>query len=243
MAIADLDYSDDSDAALILRTRTGDVDAYGILHQRHVGSARALAWRMSRSGSDADDLVSEGFARVLASIDRGSGPEVAFRPYPLSTIRRLAYDRTNRERRESPAEYELEDVVEPARDPVVEAFERESAAAAFASLPARWRMVLWHTEVEGQAPVQVASLLGIKPNAVAALAYRAREGLRRAYLSQHATAAPLAASECRLTNGRLAAHVRGGLTGPQEARAETHLESCDECQAAYLELTNVNTSI
>ncbi len=198
---------------------------------------------MSRSGSDADDLVSEGFARVLASIDRGSGPEVAFRPYPLSTIRRLAYDRTNRERRESPAEYELEDVVEPARDPVVEAFERESAAAAFASLPARWRMVLWHTEVEGQAPVQVASLLGIKPNAVAALAYRAREGLRRAYLSQHATAAPLAASECRLTNGRLAAHVRGGLTGPQEARAETHLESCDECQAAYLELTNVNTSI
>ena len=198
---------------------------------------------MSRSASDADDLVSEGFARVLASIDRGSGPEVAFRPYLLSTIRRLAYDRTNRERRETPVEYDLEEVVEPARDPVVEGFERDTAAAAFASLPERWRMVLWHTEVEGQAPAEVASLLGIKPNAVAALAYRAREGLRQAYLSQHATAAPLAASECRLTNDRLAAHVRGGLTVAQEARVEAHLESCEDCQAAYLELTSVNTSM
>ena len=168
---------------------------------------------------------------------------MAFRPYLLSTIRRLAYDRTNRERRETPVEYDLEEVVEPARDPVVEGFERDTAAAAFASLPERWRMVLWHTEVEGQAPAEVASLLGIKPNAVAALAYRAREGLRQAYLSQHATAAPLAASECRLTNDRLAAHVRSGLTVAQEARVEAHLESCVDCRAAYLELTSVNTSM
>lgn len=243
LAISDLDRLDDSDLALIRRARSGDVDAYGVLHARHAGSARALAWRMSRSAADADDLVSEGFTRVLATLQRGAGPEVAFRPYLLSTIRRLAYDRTNREKREAPVAYELEEPAAPEDDPVLEGFERDTAAAAFATLPERWRMVLWHTEVEGQSPAQVAELLGIKPNAVAALAYRAREGLRQAYLSQHATATPAAAGECRVTSDRLASYVRGGLTGPQEARVRDHLADCDDCRAAYLELAQVNTSL
>ena len=242
LAISDLDYTDDSDVALIRRTRTGDTDAYGLLHQRHVGAAKALAWRMSRSASDADDLVSEGFARVLAALQRGSGPDTAFRPYLLSTIRRLAYDRTNREKREAPVEHDVEEgpLVD---DPVLAGFERDTAAAAFASLPERWRMVLWHTEVEGESPAEVALLLGMKPNAVAALAYRAREGLRQAYLSHHAGVGQDLTRECRHTADRLAAYVRHGLVPAQEQRVAEHLEACERCQAAYLELATVNTSM
>ena len=55
-------------------------------------------------------------------------------------------------------------------------------ARAFASLPERWQAVLWHTEIEGARPADVAPLLGLTANGVAALAYRAREGLRQAYL-------------------------------------------------------------
>lgn len=242
MAISELDDTDDSDLALIRRTRAGDLDAYGTLHQRHAGSARALAWRMSRSAADADDLVSEGFSRVLAALQRGRGPEIAFRPYLLSTVRRLAYDRTDREQREAPVAHELDEPATLDGDPVVDGFERDTAAAAFASLPERWRMVLWHTEVEGQSPAEVAALLGIKPNAVAALAYRAREGLRQAYLSQHQPTPNRVRAECRTTRDRLAAHVRDGLTAAQDAKVREHLESCDDCRAAYLELASVNTS-
>lgn len=242
MAISELDDTDDSDLALIRRTRAGDLDAYGTLHERHAGSARALAWRMSRSPADADDLVSEGFARVLSALQRGRGPEIAFRPYLLSTVRRLAYDRTDREQREAPVAHDLDEPATLDGDPVVDGFERDTAAAAFASLPERWRMVLWHTEVEGQSPAEVADLLGIKPNAVAALAYRAREGLRQAYLSQHQPAPNRVRLECRTTRDRLAAYVRGGLTTAQEAKVREHLESCDDCRAAYLELASVNTS-
>ncbi|MBX3284864.1 MAG: sigma-70 family RNA polymerase sigma factor, partial [Actinobacteria bacterium] len=242
MAISDLDYTDDSDVALIRRTRTGDTDAYALLHQRHVSSARALAWRMSRSAADADDLVSEGFARVLAALQRGNGPDTAFRPYLLSTIRRLAYDRTDRERREAPVEHEVEEV-RLTDDPVLAGFERQTAAAAFASLPERWRMVLWHTEVEGESPAEVAAMLGMKPNAVAALAYRAREGLRQAYLSHHAGPDHELSQECRHTSDRLAAYVRGGLAASQQQRVAGHLDRCDRCQAAYLELASVNTSM
>lgn len=45
------------------------------------------------------------------------------------------------------------------------------AAEAFASLPERWRMVLWHLEVEGETPAEVAPLLWLTPNGVSALAY------------------------------------------------------------------------
>jgi len=241
LAISDLHYTDDSDVALILRTRSGDTDAYGVLHERHLGAARALAWQMSRSAADADDLVSEGFARVLAALTRGNGPESAFRPYLLSTIRRLAYDRTKRERRETPVEYEVEEGT-VATDVAVDSFEREAAAAAFASLPERWRMVLWHTEVEGESPAEVAPLLGMNANAVAALAYRAREGLRQAYLTHHATRGGTH-RECRHVEDRLAAYVREGLTPAQKARVQDHLAWCEDCQAAYLELLTVNTSM
>jgi DNA-directed RNA polymerase specialized sigma24 family protein len=43
-------------------------------------------------------------------------------------------------------------------------------------LPERWQAVLWHTEIEGSRPAEVASLLGLTANGVAALGYRAREG-------------------------------------------------------------------
>ena len=243
MAITDTSHVDDSDVALIRRTRAGDNGAYGVLHRRHRAAASAAARRMSRSDADADDLVAEGFARVLATLQRGAGPEVAFRPYLLSTIRRLAYDRTDREQREAPVEYDMEQTPAGGDDPVVAGFEREAAVAAFSSLPERWRMVLWHTEVEGQSAAQVAALLGTKPNAVAALAYRAREGLRQAYLSQHAAAGPAAPVECRAVNDRLAAYVRDGLSPAQQARVRDHLDDCDDCAAAYLELVSVNTSL
>ena len=45
----------------------------------------------------------------------------------------------------------------------------------------RWQTVLWHTEIEGRSSAEVGDLLGLSPNAAAALIGRARDGLRRAY--------------------------------------------------------------
>jgi len=40
----------------------------------------------------ADDVVAEAFARVLAAIRAGGGPDHAFRPYLLAAVRNLAND-------------------------------------------------------------------------------------------------------------------------------------------------------
>src|SRR6476660_3311268 len=176
---------DPSDAELISAVRGGDVDAYGELFTRHVEAARRLG-RQLVPGPDVDDLVSEAFAKTLVVLQRGGGPDLAFRAYLLTAVRRLHIDRI----RSTARLHTTDDLTPfdpgvPFRDTAIEGFESAAAARAFASLPERWQLVLWHTEVEEQKPADVAPLLGMTPNAVSALAYRAREGLRQAYLQMH----------------------------------------------------------
>ena len=129
----------------------------------------------------------------------------------------------------------------PFTDTAVAGFEGGAAAKAFATLPERWQMVLWHLEVENQKPADIAPLLGMSANSVSALAYRAREGLRQAYLNMHS--ADLVSDACRETNGLLGGYVRGALSRRDATRVEDHLEHCRPCTAAYLELSEVNSSL
>ena len=98
--------------------------------------------------------------------------------------------------------------------------------------------MLWHTQVEGETPAQVGALLGMAPGAVSSLAFRAREGLREAYLQAHL--AETAAEQCRTTVERLGAWTRGGLSKREKAQVDAHLETCDRCRALAAELEEVN---
>jgi RNA polymerase sigma factor (sigma-70 family) len=230
-----------ADAELISAVRGGDADAYGELFERHVTAARRLA-RQLVPPADAEDLVSEAFAKVFSLLQRGSGPDLAFRAYLLTAIRRLHVDRIRANARVQPTE-DLEpfDPGVPFRDTAVEGFENAAAAKAFGSLPERWQAVLWHTEVEGQKPAEVAVLLGMSANSVSALAYRAREGLRQAFLTMHLH--ELEDDACAWTHQNLGAYVRNGISRRDAAKVEQHLTECRRCTALYLELTEVNSNL
>jgi len=235
------DVETPSDAELISRVRGGDVAAYGELFSNHREAAARLARQLVR-GPDADDLVSEAFAKVLTVLQSGGGPDVAFRAYLLTAVRRLHVDRIRANARVQPTE-DLEpfDPGVPFRDTAVEGFENAAAAKAFASLPERWQAVLWHTEVEGQKPAEVALLLGMSANSVSALAYRAREGLRQAFLTMHLQ--ELEDDACAWTHQNLGAYVRNGISRRDAAKVEQHLTECRRCTALYLELTEVNSNL
>ena len=231
-----------SDIDLLKASRAGDADAYASLYQRHVSAARALARQFVRGRAEADDVVSEAFAKVLAQLRRGRGPDGAFRPYLLTTVRRTAIDRLRAEGRlVVSGEMEAFDPGVPFGDPAVADLERTMIARAFASLPERWRAVLWHTEIESAKPAEVAAQLGLTANGVAALAYRAREGLRQAYLQMHLSG--VARGECRPVAGKLGAYVRGGLAKRDTAAVAAHLDQCADCRAVYLELADVNVAL
>ncbi|MBJ7358393.1 sigma-70 family RNA polymerase sigma factor, partial [Nocardioides sp.] len=230
-----------SDAALIAAVRGGDVEAYGLLYARHVDSARRLARALSTDG-EADDLVSEAFAKVLVVLQRGDGPDTALRPYLLTALRRLHVDRVRSVARTRPTDdIAAYDAGEAFHDTAVAGFESGAAARAFASLPERWQLVLWHLEVEGQKPAEVAPLLGISANSVSALGYRAREGLRQAFVSMHAQTAD--DERCATTRARLGAFIRNDVSRRDSAAIEAHLRDCRECAAIYLELVEVNSDL
>jgi RNA polymerase sigma factor (sigma-70 family) len=88
-----------SDAALIVLVRSGEISAYADLYPRHVASAYNLAHQLTRSPAEADDLVAEAFRKVMEQLTAGRGPDSAFRPYLLTTVRHTAYDTTRRDRR------------------------------------------------------------------------------------------------------------------------------------------------
>jgi RNA polymerase sigma factor (sigma-70 family) len=196
----------------------------------------------TRSEAAAEDLSAESFTRVLYAIRNGNGPTEAFRPYLLTAMRNVARDWAEGDRRTLLVP-DLVDVAppEPDQDPVIEALERSLAGQAFMTLPERWQTVLWQTEVEQEGPTQLAPQLGIDAAAVAALAYRAREGLKQAYLQAHIT--EIGSPACRPYAERLGTHTRGKLRGREAAKVRQHLKHCAECVGLYAMLKYVNANI
>src|SRR3954452_3202525 len=230
-----------SDAELISRVRAGDTEAYGRLFSRHVDAARRLSRQLLR-GPDADALVSEAFTKVMGVMQAGGGPHIAVRAYLLTAVRRLHVDRIRNQARLTPSDDLTEfDPGVPFRDTAVEQFESAAAAKAFASLPERWQLVLWHLEVEGQSPAEIAPLLGMTANSVSALAYRAREGLRQAFLSAHL--AETHDADCCWAVDHMGGYVRDGLARRDSDRMAKHLAGCRSCAAMHLELVEVNSDL
>ncbi|WP_460777628.1 sigma-70 family RNA polymerase sigma factor, partial [Nocardiopsis nanhaiensis] len=245
MADAEGDHTETltGDAEIIERVKAGDNAAYGTLYERHAMAARGLARQLLRGEAEVEDAVAEAFTKVLSVIQRGGGPNDAFRPYLLTAVRNAAYDRGRGEKRNVVTDdMESFDSGEPFVDPALEGLERSLIARAFLSLPERWQSVLWHTEIEGAKPAEAATILGMNANGVAALAYRAREGLRQAYLQMH-LAGGGAAPNCRPTLGLLGAYVRGGLSKRDTTKVDRHMDDCADCREVYAELMDVNVGL
>src|SRR5262249_49877501 len=119
-------------------------------------------------------------------------------------------------------------------DPADVAFDRSAIRTAFRSLPERWQVVLWHSAVEGTDRQALATMLGVGPDGVSALLYRAREGLRQAYLTTHLAIATR--PSCRWTSTHLAAYARGQLGRTKRIKVDAHLRGCAQCSEAVLEL-------
>jgi RNA polymerase sigma factor (sigma-70 family) len=244
-AVADTDAGEVArltDAELTEAVRRGDVTAFGVLYERHIGAARRASGGLTATPAERDDLIAEAFARLLRVLRAGGGPNDEFRPYLITTMRNVMISW----RRRDSAVSVMADVpeVRPTTGPEVVVGGRlhaALAAEAFASLPERWRLVLWRTEIEGEAPAKVASSLGMTPNGVAALAYRAREGLRQAYLDQHVPTD--ARSGCRGMVAELAGWVRGRFTAQKMARIGAHVAGCPVCHEIADGLRQLNEEL
>jgi RNA polymerase sigma factor (sigma-70 family) len=231
-----------SDADLIAAVRDGETEAYGVLYERHLHSAKRAASCLAHTAAEREDLVADAFTRVLRALRDGGGPNEEFRAYLLVTMRNAAISMTRGASVSSyadiPEQYMPRSV---AGDPMVNRWNAMTVTSAFATLPERWRTVLWHTEVEEETPAEVAPLLGMRANGVAALAYRAREGLRQAYLRAHLS--DVQDRECRATVSKLAGFVRRSVPTPLGRKISRHLAACSDCRDRADTLSRVNEEL
>ncbi|HEU5473193.1 MAG TPA: sigma-70 family RNA polymerase sigma factor [Actinophytocola sp.] len=233
--------SDDHDAAdrvLLRRLRAGEDAAFGELFARHSAAVRRLAFGLVNDRVEAEDLTAEAFFRVLLAIRRGAGPVENVRGYLLIVTRRVAWEWHSRRRDVPVSDEELRYRVGAGPDTSGQATEKNLITRAFTSLPERWRSVLWKVEVEGERPAVVATNFGLSANATAALARRARQGLRAAYLQAH-LAVDRGSTGCRCVLEKLGAYTAGSIKGSERRRIRAHLAGCANCAAMHAELHEV----
>jgi RNA polymerase sigma-70 factor, ECF subfamily len=151
--------------------RTLDPDRLG----DHIDRLYRAAWALTGSREDAEDLVQETYARVLArprllrnEDDLG---------YLLRALRNNFFSRLKTERRRlrpGPLPDRLDVVADPqARDPQ-QAVEASELYAAIAALPGDFRDVLVAVDVTGLSYKEAARALRIREGTVMSRLYRAR---------------------------------------------------------------------
>ncbi len=244
-----VDYSTTNDERLMALVRAGTVSAFSPLYERHLAAARARARHLvPRHQAEADEVVSEGFLRVLEILLGGGGPTRSFRAYLLTTITHAALARKRREAQElltgDPAADEAacaRAAPQPHHEHAFEGLlERSLAIRAFERLPASAQQVLLYTEVLGMSPAHAAPLLDISPNAVSSRAHRAREALRAAYLDAHVTK-PVDQPGCTHVVNELGGWARGALRPRRRSIVDEHLAKCRNCRKLADEVISLNT--
>lgn len=241
-ALRDSALADRTDDDLVeLARRTGNDDgAFEELYRRHENGARNVARHILRSRHDADDVVNEAFAGVIAAISHGAGPRSNFRQYLMACVRNSCKSRRwcGRSISTDPSLLERDGAVFEDPERLSEA---GLVANAFSSLSPDWQQTLWMTAVEERPTAEIAEQLGRRPAAVAALAHRAREAFAEAYLAQHQLRVTEPA--CARISPKLAHYVRGRSGDVDSVLVERHLVDCVSCSCAVAEMRDLNASL
>jgi RNA polymerase sigma factor (sigma-70 family) len=234
--------SESDEQALLQRLRDGEDAAFGELFELHAAAVRRLAQSLAADRSEAEDITAETFFRVLQALRRGSGPRDYVRAYLLTVARRVSWEWHGARRDVPVSDDELTFRAGAGADTHARTAEHTLITTAFTSLPERWRSVLWQTEVEGEQPAMVAPHFGLSANATAALARRARQGLRAAYLQAHLSV-NRGPDSCRAVVEKLGGFTAGSVTGAEAERIKAHLLGCPSCRATQDELRDVCSSL
>lgn len=161
------------DADLVAAVRAGDPGALGALYDRHAGMLGRLALRLTRSRSEAEDVVQDLFVGLPEALARyvEAGQLVAW-------LRRVTVNLALKRLRRARHRGEVALAESPAAETGGASVERIQLRRAVDSLPERLRTVVILKVVEGYSHGEIAELLGISRGASEVRLSRALARLR-----------------------------------------------------------------
>ena len=166
----------DDEAELVERVRHGDGRAFDTLVTRYMRRAFSVAFRVLGQKEDAEDLVQDTYAKVLAKPRRIDTDDPL--PYLLTVLRNthVSWLRT-RARRPQTSELESERAGSAAGP--IEAVASREVFTAIAELPDDFRDVIVAVDVVGLSYAEAAKALKVPQGTVMSRLYRGRDRLAK----------------------------------------------------------------
>ncbi len=196
----------------------GDGGAFATLYERYEQRAFNLAYRIVDSEADAADIVKEAFLKVMRSVRRAAGGELAVGRLLLTETRNASHDLMHGRQRQAAGEASSE---------------AEGIRQASARLPERQREALALRELEGLSYEEIAAILGASPHTIAELLSRARINLRDE-LRGTALASVAPSPQCERALPLIAMRDDDQLeaASPDAIWLDKHLAACSRCPLA-----------
>jgi RNA polymerase sigma-70 factor, ECF subfamily len=152
-----------SDLELIVRCRTGDTEAVGLLFDRHRSEVARLVFRMLGPSHELEDLVQEVFVQVMRSLPAFQGNAQFSTWLYRVTVNVVLMHRRTLSRRPRLVQEELAPPVsDPEPSPEDQVSSRFRVAAfyrALDQLSEKKRVVFVLHELEGIAPAEIATIV------------------------------------------------------------------------------------
>jgi RNA polymerase sigma factor (sigma-70 family) len=211
-----VELDDERLAALV---RSGDEDAFGVLHERHRASLLTSCRRILGNREDGEDAVQETFVRAHRALRAGRLPD-AVRPWLLRSrataaarCSRPAVNQRCRSTSSSPASDDL-------ADDVRRRAELRELVADLGQLPDDQREALVLLELGDLSHAEIAATIGCRTGKVKALVFQARTTL---IAERDARGTP-----CEEIREQLEV-ARGGVL--RRGSLRRHVRQCGPCRA------------
>ncbi len=170
----------DEDIALVKRVKAGDKDAFGKLVQKYKQQIYFVAYRMTNSHADADDISQEAFIKAYESI--GSFKEKSsFSTWIYRIIVNMTINHLKKIGRKQTFALDENISIENNSDPGEIEEQRqlhEEITKAIGSLPLKQRMVVELAILEGLPHREIANILGCPEKTISWRLFQARKNLK-----------------------------------------------------------------
>lgn len=180
----------DRDRVLVERCQAGDSSAFGELYSRYYARVYRFCFRRLHDHEEAEDVAQDAFARAWRALPNFAG-ERRFYPWLTVIADNRCRDIQRRRVRSTPTadvDIAAKQAAEPLsadtpEDALMTSVEGDLAVQALGRLSPRHRQVLSLREGSGWTYQEIASHEGVEIRTVESLIWRARQALKREYVS------------------------------------------------------------
>lgn len=170
------------DELLVLKCRTGDVDAFGLLVQRWDRRLRSHAWYLTHDREVTKDIVQETWLEIISSIHRLKVP-AAFRGWAFRIVSNKAADWIRRQTHQRAVQIEAaQNQSVDLDDLTLDVDEKDISQAvrvAIRALPASSQQILSMKYLDRMSTREIARVLDIPEGTVKSRLYHARDRLKQ----------------------------------------------------------------